>query len=395
MAGKRRFGRVRELPSGRWQARYKGPDGIDRPAPQTFTRKGDAEKWLVKTEAEIDSDLWLNPDDGEITFADYAHAWIEERPNLRPSTLAVYQYILDRHLIPFFGNRSVADIKEVHVRRWRKGLLDDGASTTSTAKTYRLLRAILNTAVDDGLLRRNPCRIKGAGLDRSPERSVLTLRQVATLADAIGPRYRALILVAVFGSLRWGELAALRRCDIDLRARTIRIERSLTELPGGGYLYGPPKSEAGKRRIAFPAHIRADLKTHLADFVAQEADALVFTSPTGAPLRHNNFRRRSWLPALAKAGLTELHFHDLRHTGNDLTAATGATLREMMDRMGHSSPRAALIYMHGNDARQREIADSLNKLARSELSRNGERSKNGSRRRSSGTQRARKSAGAS
>jgi len=257
---------------------------------------------------------------------------------------------LDCHLVPVFGNRAVANIREAHVRRWRKDLLDTGASATSTAKAYRLLKAILNTATDDGLLRRNPCRIQGAGLDRSPERSVLTLRQVATLADAIGPRYRALILVAVFGSLRWGELAALRRCDLDLRARTIRIERSLTELSGGGYLYGPPKSEAGKRRVAFPAHIRTDLKTHPADFVTPEAHALVFTSPTGRPLRHNNFRRRVWLPALAEAGLTDLHFHDLRHTGNDLTATTGATLREMMDRMGHSSPRAALIYMHRNDA---------------------------------------------
>jgi len=147
--------------------------------------------------------------------------------------------------------------------------------------------------------------------------------------------------------------------------------------------------------VAFPAQITADLKTHLADFVAPEADALVFTSPTGRPLRHNNFRRRVWLSALAKAGLTELHFHDLRHTGNDLTAATGATQREMMDRMGHSSPRAALIYMHGNDVRQREIADSLNKLVRSGLSRTGQRSKDGARRKQSGTQRARKSPGTS
>jgi integrase len=395
MAGKRRFGRVRELPSGRWQARYKGPDGIDRPAPQTFARRVDVEKWLVKTEAEIDGDLWLDPDHGKVAFADYAHAWIEERPNLRPNTLAVYRYVLDRHLVPFFGNRPVAAIRETHVRRWRRDLLEAGTSATSTAKAYRLLKAILNTAADDGLMRRNPCRIDGAGLDRSPERSVLTLRQVDVLADVIGPRYRTLILVAVFGSLRWGELAALRRCDIDLRARIIRVERSLTELPGGGYLYGPPKSEAGKRRVTFPAHIRADLKTHLAHFVAPEADALVFTSPTGAPLRHNNSRRRVWIPALAEAGLTELHFHDLRHTGNDLTAATGATLREMMDRMGHSSPRAALIYMHGNDARQREIADSLDKLARSELGRNGQRSREGTRRKPSGTQRARKSPGAS
>lgn len=94
---------------------------------------------------------------------------------------------------------------------------------------------------------------------------------------------------------------------------------------------------------------------------------MVFTSPTGAPLRHNNFRRRHWLLALEAADLTGIHFHDLRHTGNALTAGTGATLRELMDRMGHSSTRAALIYLHGSDTRQREIAKSLSKVAQQEL----------------------------
>jgi integrase len=392
MPGKRRFGRVRELPSGRWQARYKGPDGIDRPAPYTFARKADAEKWLVKIEAEIDHDLWLNPDFGRVAFGDFARAWIDERSNLRPNTVAVYRYMLERYLVPSFGNHAVADIREAHIRRWRKKLLDAGASAASTAKAYRLLKAILNTAADDALIRRNPCRIKGAGLDKSPERSVLTLRQVGALANAIGPRYRALILAAVFGSLRWGELAALRRSDIDLRARTIRVQRSLTELPVGGYAYGPPKSDAGRRLVVFPAHIAPALKSHLADFVAPQADALVFTSPTGAPLRRGNFRRRVWGPALGRAGIPEVHFHDLRHTGNQLTAAAGATLREMMDRMGHSSTRAALIYMHGSDARQREIADTVSRIAKTELSQS-RRTKNAPERKPSGTQRARQRRG--
>jgi integrase len=115
----------------------------------------------------------------------------------------------------------------------------------------------------------------------------------------------------------------------------------------------------------------------------------VFTSPTGAPLRHGNFRPRSWLPALARAGLTGTHFHDLRHTGNNLTAGTGATLRELMDRMGHSSTRAALIYLHGSDARQQEIADSLGKLARAELRSNARGSSPGLTGDRSGTRRAR------
>ena len=164
-----------------------------------------------------------------------------------------------------------------------------------------------------------------------------------------------------------GELAALRRRVLDVTAGAVQVERSLTELPGGGYLFGPPKSAAGKRVVAVPAVIKPELVHHLETLTGDEPDALVFTSPTGAPLRHGNFRRRVWLPALEATVLTGTHLHDLRITGNHLTVATGATLRELMDRMGHSSPRAALIYLHGSDARQRAIADRLSKAAQREL----------------------------
>jgi integrase len=367
MASRRRFGRVRRLPSGRYQARYRGPDGVDRPAPVTFATKTDAERWLARVEVQIDDDHWRDPDLGRVSFAEFAAAWIKERPGLRPNTVQVYNYVLARHIEPFFGNRAVADIREAHVRRWRGELLDSGVSAASVAKAYRLMKAIMNTAVDDGIVPRNPCRIRGASQDRSPERPVLSVGEVVALAEAVPARYRALILLATFGSLRWGELAALRRCDVDAIHGTVRVERSLTELPGGGYLFGPPKSAAGKRVVVVPAVIRPALADHIATHTASQSDALVFTSPTGAPLRDGNFRRRIWRPALAQAGLAATHFHDLRHTGNTLTATAGASLRELMDRMGHSSPRAALIYLHGSDARQRAIADGLSKLVEGEL----------------------------
>jgi integrase len=395
MAGRRRFGRIRKLPSGRFQARYLGPDGVDRPAPRTFGNKREAEIWLVNTESDIRSDHWMDPDVGRVLFGKFAEAWVAERPGLRPNTAQVYGYILRRHLIPTFGNSAIADIHDAHVRRWRKDLLDAGASPTSVAKSYRLLRAIMTTAVEDGIIRRNPCRISGAAQDRSAERPVLTLRQVVALAEAIYPRYRALILLAVFGSFRWGELAALRRRDIDIDSGAVRIERSLTELPGGGYLFGLPKSAAGRRVVVIPAAIKPELTMHLATFTARGDDALVFTSPTGAPLHHGNFRRRYWLPALARAKMTSTHFHDLRHTGNALTAGTGATLRELMDRMGHSSPRAALIYLHGSDARQQAIADTLSELASPELRQAGQRRSGPGAPRRSGTRRARQARGGS
>ena len=234
---------------------------------------------------------------------------------------------------------------ERRTRRRAAAPLDSGVSPASVAKSYRLVRAIMNTAVEDGIIRRNPCRVRGASQDRSPERPVLTVRDVVGLVEAMGERYRVLVLLAVFGSLRWGELAALRRRDVDLKLGTVRVERSLSELPGGGYLFGPPKSAAGRRAVVFPAVIKPALADHLVVFTVDHPDALVFTSPAGMPLRPSNFRRRVWYPALAEAGLPGIHFHDLlhdlRHTGNAFTAATGATLRELMDRMGHSSTRAA------------------------------------------------------
>jgi integrase len=126
------------------------------------------------------------------------------------------------------------------VRRWRKKLLDSGTSPITTAKAYRFLRAVMNTAVDDGLIKRNPCRIKGACSEDSPERRVLSVAQV----------YRPLILLAAFSSLRWGELAALRPEDIDLDACTVRVTRQLNK-PGTVPVFGPPKSRAGRRVVDF------------------------------------------------------------------------------------------------------------------------------------------------
>ena len=220
------------------------------------------------------------------------------------------------------------------------------------AKAHRLLKAVLNTALDDGVIRRNPCRITGAGQEESPERPTLTIAQVYALADAVGQRYRALILLAMFSSLRWGELGGLRRCDIDLATRTVRVTGQLNEASGGGFEFGPPKSRAGKRSVPIPAVIVPIIRWHLACFAQQGEEGLVFTSPAGKPLRHANFRCRVWLDALGAAKLPAIHFHDLRHTGNTLAANAGASLRELMERMGHDSERAALVYLHGSEERQ-------------------------------------------
>jgi integrase len=363
----RSFGTIRKLPSRRWQARYRGPDGLLRSAPSTFARKGDATRWLALTEAELLGGRWIDPDAGRVPFTDYAATWINERPGLRPKTVQLYRYLLRCHLAPGFTAQSVGGIAEADVRRWRADLLAAGTSPVTVAKAYRLLKSIMATAADDGLIRRNPCRVKGAGSEKSAERPVLTVAQVYALADAAGSRYRALVLLACLCGLRWGELAALRRRDIDIDAGTVRVSRQLAEVNGQPLAFGPPKTDAGKRTVVIPSLILPDIRDHLSSQVKPEPDALVFTSPTGTLLRHSNFRRRVWLPALAATGLTGIHFHDLRHAGNLLIAHAGANLRELMDRLGHSSSRAALIYLHSTSDRQRTLADAVADRAREEL----------------------------
>jgi integrase len=361
---RRRFGTIRRLPSGRYQVRYPGPDGVVRPADDTFATKTEAEEWLTLKEAEILEDDWIDPKAGEVFVPDYGSTWIGERPGLRPKTILIYRGLLRSHIAPHFEHVTVAEVTLARVRRWRKKLLDSGVSEVTAAKAYRLLRAIFNTALDDGLIRRNPCRIKGADRENSPERPVLTVTQVYALADAVGLRYRALILLAAFTSLRWAELAALTPADINLDARTVRVTRQLY-YHGAGYSFGPPKSRAGVRVVSFPELIVPDVRKHL-EWLPSSA-TLAFASSTGSPLAHSNFRNRVWLPALAAVGLAGIHLHDLRHTGNQLTANAGANPKELMARMGHDSERAALIYLHSTAERQRALADAVGEAARAEL----------------------------
>jgi integrase len=362
MASKRRhFGRVRKLPSGRYQARYPGPDGVLRPADQTFERKRDAELWLSNKETEIARGDWLDPDAGKVLLADYGAAWIRERPSLRPKTLVLYDGLMRLHIAPRLGELSLTEITTPRLRKWRRELLDAKVGPVTVAKAYRLLRAVLNTAVSDRLIGYNPCQIPGAGQEKSPERPVATLEQVFVIAANVPARYRALVLLACFNSLRWGELAALARRHVDTETGTVTVERAVVEMPDGSLTFGPPKSAAGVRVVTVPAAVLPAIVTHLGDYAEKGPNGLLFVGPKGGPLRRSNFQEH-WVKGTTAAGIEGLHFHDLRHTGNTWAAETGATLRDLIDRMGHATTRAALIYLHKSAGRDRVIADRLSEM---------------------------------
>jgi integrase len=183
-------------------------------------------------------------------------------------------------------------------------------------------------------------------------------------------RFRALVLLATFASLRWGEVTALRRCDLDLVAREVRIRAAYVERSTGEMLLGPPKSEAGQRVVGIPAVIIPALRDHLAVYVKDEPGALVFPGVKGGPLRRSGFAKLSaWTYAVGSLGMPGLHFHDLRHTGNQFAAISGAGLKDLMARMGHDSERAAMIYQHKARGADQRITNAIDAHVESERGR--------------------------
>ncbi|MDX3094555.1 tyrosine-type recombinase/integrase [Streptomyces sp. ME19-03-3] len=361
---RRRFGSVRQLKSGRWQVRYRDPETAQlRSAEKTYATKTDAEVALTHVEADITRGQWSDPDAGKLSFGDYAVAWLKDR-KMAARTRERHESVVRLHLLPAFGDRPLASITTAQVRAWRTACLTRTGEPT-VVKAYQVLRAILNTAVDDELIRRNPCRVKGADRYDVPERPVLTVAEVYAVADAMSSRYRLLVLLAAFTGLRFGELASLRRRDVDTAKAVLMVRRSQAEMQTGALFDKAPKSDAGIRPVAFPSELLPDVQSHLDTYAGPGRDGHVFLGPRGGQLRRSNFRD-DWIRARTKAGVTaDVHFHDLRHTGNTL-AASGASLRELMTRMGHSTPRAALIYQHMVNGRDREIADRLGSLIRNE-----------------------------
>lgn len=363
---RRTFGTVRKLPSGRWQARYSTDAGDRITAPHTFPTKGDAQRWLATVEADIARGTWHDPTLGQTTIAEWADRWLATKlPTVRRATADQYEYILRMHIVPHLGDRELGTFTPADVQAWL-GMMHrrSGLAPNTVAKVYRLLKNMLGSAVEVGMIGRNPCTIRGAGTERPPEIEVATPKQVAALADACGDDYRALVFVAAYGGLRWGELGGLQRRHVDLGTGVVLVEQKLGEV-NGVLEIDAPKTDAGRRSVALPALAVDELERHLRANVEPLATSLVFTAVEGGHLRRSNFRRRVWTPATEAVGVVGFRFHDLRHTGATLAASTGAPLRALMSRMGHSTPVAALRYQHLVAGQDSQIAAALDVAARS------------------------------
>ena len=360
---RRTFGTARKLPSGRWQARYVTPDGERLTAPTTYASKSDALRWLSTIETDLHRGEWNDPRLAAISFHEVARQWLElKRARVRPATASNYEYLLDSHVLPHLGSLDIGAISPATVHTWLARLhANPRLGPNTIAKAYRVLNGVFAFAIDARLIQRSPCTINGAGTDQHTETRFATPEQVAELARVVDVRWQPLILTAAYSGLRWGELAGLRVHCVDLAARRLSVNRQLTSV-NGHLSFGPPKTRAGSRTVTIPPFVAAALEDHLRTLADRSPDALVFVAPDGGPLRRENFRRRVWLPATRAAGLDGLRFHDLRHTGATLAAASGAPLRALMARLGHNSAAAALRYQHVLDDEDTTIADYVEEL---------------------------------
>lgn len=358
-------GSIRRLPSGRYQARYRDADGIMHSAPTTFDAKQDAVEWL---DDYLDGDVAPVADDP--TLREYATRWLAER-DLAPKTRSEYRRNLPAALDGVNGGSGLGDVRlsrltAPRVRTWYASL--NAGTPRLRAAQYALLRVILNTAVLDGAMEANPCQIKGAG--RSKRRHTVTIAtpsEIDQIAAAMPAKMRALIFLAAYTQLRFGEITELRRRDVDIRTSTLRVRRGVTriygDIPEAGYHVGTPKTDAGVRDVGVPTQVVRALAAHLLSHVEPGADALLFTAARdrSRQLAQSSF---AWhfQQAREAVGRPDLREHDLRHTGATILAQQGATTRDLMTRLGHATPEAAMIYQHSTAERDAVMTAALDAL---------------------------------
>src|ERR687897_216966 len=315
-----------------YRARYRDPAGRERS--KSFRRKADAERWLAEIEHAKSHGTWTDPALGRIRFDDWLASWWATTTNLRPTTRARDELVLRLYALPRFGKVPLAAITQLDVRTWVAELSARGLTPATVTKTYQVFSKVMGAAVDAGYVAQTPCRNVPLPKIEREEMRFLTPAEIITLADAIRPLYRTLVLVGAYGGLRIGELAGLRRGRVDLLRGTVQVAEIVVEVRGILHV-GPPKTRASRRTVGLPRFVVEELAAHLGR--PGDLEALVFTAPQGGPLRLPAFRARVWRPAVIAAGLDGLRIHDLRHTAVALWIAAGANPKEVSARAGHAS----------------------------------------------------------
>lgn len=358
-----------EKRGAKYLARYRGPDGKHHS--QAFDKKRDAVEHGREMERQVRAMTWTDPRRAKITVGEWAKHWIGTL-SVKPKTLDGYESLLRSVILPRWADVRLDQVTLTEIRKWLAGMEGVSGRLLSPSRrrgAYRVLSALLDAAVEDGRLPRNPARPatgRAAFLPKGGKQKLhrfLTHDELHRLAEAVEPHYRAFVLVLGYTGLRWGEATALRVRNVDMLRGRISVEGAVSEVHGE-LIYGTTKTHA-TRQVSVPGFLREDLARLME---GKGRDDLLFTTPAGAPLRSQNFSRRVFQPAVARAGLERLTPHDLRHTAASLAIASGATVKAVQRMLGHSSAAMTLdVYSGLFDDELDGVADRLNEavLARS------------------------------
>jgi integrase len=338
-----------------WQARWRDPAGIQRS--KNFRRRIDAERHLTAVESEIHAGTYVDSALGKILFDEWLPQAEAARINRRPSTKARDESYFRNLVVPTFGPIPLGSVQPVHVQRWVAGLAEKEYAPATIRKAYQLLCRTFDSAVQSGVILRNPCRGVQLPASDTAEMRFLSPTEIQQLADAISPRFKALVLTGAYTGARFGELAALHLDDFNTEGHHIQIVRSLSEVNGHIY-FGEPKTRAARRRVTLPAWLTRSLEQHLEEWPPPD-EGLVFTSPGGGALRRS-FRRRYWKPAVRDSVGEPMRFHDLRHSHVALLIEQGTHPAVIAARLGHTSVKTVLdVYGHLYEGLDRQAAEGL------------------------------------
>lgn len=338
-------GAIDRRDNGRYRARYEGPDRLWHS--RTFDRKADAEHWLTDQLSRANRGQWIDPTAGQISFDDYSSAWLGAKTRIKDKTRDGYRSLLESRILPIFGGTRLSSIDRTMVGSWVRSMVEDGLSASRIRQAHQCMAAIMEQALDDGLIGRNPSR--RVELPRLPQldHRYLTTEQVARLAESMpGDEYSTVVYVLAYGGLRWGELAALRRTRVDVLRRRLDIKESLSDI-SGRVAFGTTKTDE-TRTVHLPASISEMVGRHMEN-VPDDPEALIFTASQGGVLRYSNFRRTTWDPARVRAGddLEDITPHHLRHTCASLMRAAGADVKAIQQQLGHRNASVTLnTYTH-------------------------------------------------
>lgn len=357
MSARRQFGSIRKLPSGRWQARYPGPDGSLIAAPTTFAARTEAARYLARVQADLERGSWQDHRLGRISFAEWMERWLTSNPSKRSTTPARDTTVLRTHALPLLGGRPMSSITPLDI----KGVVDEMASKLApdTVRTnLAVIRAVFNAAVGAEILARSPVRAIRTPRPENRDRPTLSMEEILRLADAIGDRYRALLLVGAIVGLRWSEAIGLRVRDVDFLRRTLTVSQTISEVEGR-LAVAATKSRKSCRTMSVPQFVVDELAQHAARF-GRSGDDLVFVGPKGGALRRS-FASRTFGPAVAAAGLDDrVTFHGLRHVAASLMVEAGVHPRVIQQRLGHATARLSMeLYAHVPEAADRDVAQKL------------------------------------